>query len=84
MSLYLVRRQNQFKIPIFKVPSSWNHFWNQSLYQLEFKTDSEPLLVLWDRDLLYGLDLPQLRTKQVSESSEREFAESIKATRHSS
>ena len=41
---HLGRWGNQFQIPISKVLCSWNHFWDYSLYLLEFKEEFRAII----------------------------------------
>lgn len=76
ISLYVVGWENQLQVRIFKLLFSWNHFWNQSRYWLEFNKDINTItsgmgFIIWIRPFV-------IVKEQVSESSEREWAETDK------
>lgn len=71
MPVNLLRSGNECQIPILKALLPWKYHHHQELYQTEFSQEAEPLWVLREMGLLWGLGLTHLKTELGKRRSRR-------------
>lgn len=60
----LLRSGSECRIPILKALLPWKHRYHQELYQTGFGQEAEPLWVLREMGVLWGLGLTHLKTER--------------------